>query len=210
MKNYGVNLFVFSSTCAVYGNPIEIPICEDHPKNPINPYGNTKLAVEMMVKDFEQSFGIKYAICRYFNACGADKDLEIGENHNPETHLIPLALKSITDKSTFAINAVDYSTQDGTCVRDFIHVSDLADAHLKALNYLETKKTSNEFNLGTGKGYSIKEILEEIEELTGQKIKTKINPRRAGDCAVLIANSDKAKKLLNFSNLGFEILNLLL
>jgi len=198
MKEFNVNKFIFSSTAAVYGNPIETPITEEHPKNPINPYGKSKLMVEEALETFSKDSDFNYVSLRYFNASGADLDGEIGENHNPETHLIPLILDVAGGRrDSISIFGDDYPTPDGTCIRDYIHVNDLASAHIKALEYLDNGE-SNVFNLGNGNGFSVKEVIESCENVTDKDIKSVVENRREGDPAILIAQSKKAEKTLNW------------
>ncbi|OGU54662.1 MAG: UDP-glucose 4-epimerase GalE [Ignavibacteria bacterium RBG_13_36_8] len=197
--NYGVKKFVFSSTCSVYGNPDKMPITEDAPLNPINPYAHTKITIENILNDFDKAFGLKFVSLRYFNAAGADFSGEIGESHNPETHLIPIILKTVLGKQEkVSVYGNDYNTSDGTCIRDYIHVNDLADAHLKALDYLEDAETSEFINLGTGEGNSVMEVLKLSEDIVGNSIKYEIIERRSGDPAVLVADNKKAKLLLDW------------
>ncbi|MEW5952049.1 MAG: UDP-glucose 4-epimerase GalE [Elusimicrobiota bacterium] len=199
MRESKVNNFIFSSTCATYGNPVEIPITEKHPQNPVNPYGRTKLMIEQVLKDYSAAYGIKYVNLRYFNAAGADPDAEIGEWHNPETHLIPLAIDAALGKrDSLTVFGTDYPTKDGTCVRDYIHVNDLAQAHCLALNYLLDGGESDSFNLGNGNGFSVKEIISVVEKVSGRKIKVIEGARREGDPAVLIGSSDKIKSKLDW------------
>lgn len=199
MKDHQVNNLVFSSSCAVYGSPETIPIAEDTPLNPINPYGRSKMMVEHILQDFSAAHDLQYVSCRYFNACGADPDLEIGEEHDPETHIIPIALMAAAgERDSFQIYGTDYPTEDGTCVRDYIHVQDLADAHLAALQYLEAGGQSDAFNLGTGQGYSVKQILAAVEKATERSLNTASQNRRHGDPPVLISDTQKAKAVLNF------------
>jgi len=194
-----VKHFIFSSSCAVYGMPQKTILHEDHPKNPINPYGKTKLAVENILEDFDRAYGLKYVSLRYFNASGADPDCEIGEWHEPETHLIPLTLDAALGKrDSIEIYGTDYPTPDGTCLRDYIHVTDLADAHILALEYLMKHNRSEIFNLGNEKGFSVKEVIERAREITGEKIKAVETPRRPGDPPVLVATSEKIKKVLSW------------
>jgi UDP-glucose 4-epimerase len=195
MLEYGVKKIVFSSTAAVYGEPTDWPIHEDFPHNPTNPYGESKLAFEKVLKWYEQAYGIRYATLRYFNAAGATE--RVGEDHDPETHLIPLVLQVAQGKRE-AINMFgdDYPTPDGTCVRDYIHVVDLADAHVRALSILDER--SGTFNLGNGKGFSVKEVIEAARKVTGHAIPAKVAPRRAGDPAVLVASSDRIQKELGW------------
>lgn len=196
---------VFSSTCATYGYPKNFPINEDNNQNPINPYGWSKFFVERFLKDFGKSYGLKSVIFRYFNAAGADPYGDLGEDHTPETHLIPLIFDVISGKKEFLeVFGNDYPTKDGTCIRDYIHVNDLADAHIKGLNFLFNKKNSLNgffpeiFNLGNGKGYSVKEVIEKTELVTGKKVNYKITRRRDGDPPILISSSDKASDILNW------------
>jgi UDP-arabinose 4-epimerase len=200
MKEAGVNRLVFSSTAAVYGNPKKLPIQENDELKPINPYGQTKLAVEKMLGDLGQSDDFKSISLRYFNACGASQTGEIGEDHQPETHLIPLAIRAAYDEGyTLILNGRDFETPDGTCIRDYVHVCDLADAHVKAFQYLDKMKEGYEvFNLGTNKGYSNKEIIAAVEDFLKVKVKVNIGPRRAGDPAVLVAANSKAKEILKW------------
>ncbi len=192
MKNCSIDKLIFSSTCATYGMPNQIPIDENHPQNPINPYGRTKLMIEWIMQDFASAYDLKFAALRYFNAAGADPNAEIGENHNPETHLIPLVLDvALGKKDCLEIYGTDYDTPDGTCIRDYIHVSDLAEAHLLALEYLKQGGTSNAFNLGNGNGFSVKEVITAAEKITGRRIPYLESERRPGDPAVLIGSSEK-------------------
>lgn len=194
-----VKFFVFSSTCATYGNPVEIPITENHPQNPINPYGRGKLIVEQVLKDYSDAYGLKYVSLRYFNAAGADPDCEIGEMHDPETHLIPLILDAASSKrEDIKIFGTDYDTPDGTCIRDYIHVTDLADAHILALEYLKNGGSSDFFNLGNGNGFSVKEVIETARKITGKEIKEVEVERRPGDPPILIGSSKKAMKILKW------------
>lgn len=195
-----IKKFVFSSTCSIYGNPLMIPISEKESSKPINPYANTKLMIETMLKDFDAAYGLKYIALRYFNAAGAHSSGEIGESHNPETHLIPLVLYTALQKrEKLFVYGNDYDTQDGTCIRDYIHVMDLADAHLKALEYLNSGNESTIINLGTGKGNSVLEIIKKSEEITKRKIPYEITSRREGDPAILVADNKKAKEVLGWS-----------
>lgn len=199
MLEENVKQFVFSSTCATYGNPVEIPITENHPQNPINPYGRGKLIVEQVLKDYSNAYGFKYASLRYFNAAGADPDGEVGELHDPETHLIPLILDVATGKrDDIKIFGTDYDTPDGTCIRDYIHVTDLADAHILALKYLQDGGESDVFNLGNGNGFSVKEVIETARKITGKNIRAVEDERRPGDPPILVGSSDKAKKVLKW------------
>lgn len=199
LKDKGVKEFVFSSTCSVYGNPENIPIPETEKTKPINPYAKTKLNIENILEDYDTAFGMKYAALRYFNAAGASDDGAIGESHNPEPHLIPLVLyTALGKKEKINIYGDDYDTPDGTCIRDYIHVNDLAEAHIKALDYIEQEKKSLIVNLGTGFGYSVKEIVETAKEITGMEIKSEITYRRPGDPGILIADNTKARNFLKW------------
>lgn len=199
MLEEDIKYFVFSSTCATYGNPQEIPITESHPQNPISPYGKGKYMVEQILEDYSKSYDLNYVSLRYFNAAGADPDAEIGELHQPETHLIPLILDAAMGRmENIQIFGTDYPTPDGTCIRDYIHVLDLADAHIKALKYLQNKNRSEVFNLGNGHGFSVKEVIETAVKVTGTQIPVKEVERRHGDPPVLVGSSQKAKKILNW------------
>jgi UDP-glucose 4-epimerase len=198
MMDCGVKKMVFSSTAAVYGEPNKVPIDEDSPLKPTNVYGRTKLTIENMLKDYDMAYGLKYVALRYFNAAGADDAADIGEDHDPETHLIPLVLKAAKgERDGIKVFGTDYDTHDGTCIRDYIHVNDLADAHILALEYLQQGQ-SDVFNLGNGKGFSVKEIVDAARRVTGKDIKAVEAERRAGDPAVLIASSDKIKSKLGW------------
>lgn len=199
MLEFDVKYFVFSSTCATYGNPLKIPITEDHPQNPINPYGRAKLMVENVLEDYSHAYGLKYVALRYFNAAGADVDGEIGELHDPETHLIPLILDAASgEREDIKIFGTDYNTPDGTCIRDYVHVTDLADAHIKALEYLKNGGKSDFFNLGNGNGFSVREVIETARKITGKKIKAVEDVRRPGDPPVLVGSSKKAREILKW------------
>lgn len=195
-----VKKIVFSSTAATYGEPKNIPILESDPTCPTNPYGETKLAMEKMFKWTSEAHGMNFVSLRYFNACGADESGNIGEAHNPESHLIPLILQVPNGKrSTISIYGTDYDTSDGTCIRDYIHVTDLASAHILALQYLLNGGKSDIFNLGNGVGYSVREVIEVARKVTGHTIPAIEAPRRAGDPARLVASSEKAKKILGWN-----------
>lgn len=199
MREYGCKYFVFSSTCATYGDPQYMPIDEKHPQAPINPYGQSKLMIEQILKDYASAYDFKYASLRYFNAAGADKSAEIGEDHDPETHLIPLVLDAAAGKrADIKVFGTDYPTRDGSAVRDYIHVTDLADAHVKALEYLINGGRPDAFNLANGSGFSVLEIIMAAEKITGKAIKTALTERRAGDPAELIGNASKAKEVLGW------------
>jgi UDP-glucose-4-epimerase GalE len=193
MAERSVPSFVFSSTCATYGEPIETPIAESHPQRPINSYGETKLAVERALPHFERAYGIHAVALRYFNAAGADPDGEIGEDHSPEIHLIPRAIDAATGGAGLQVFGNDYPTPDGTCLRDYIHVSDLADAHVRALEAVAGAGRSAAYNLGTGRPHSVLEIIAAVERVSGLKVPWTLGPRRAGDPAVLYAAPDKAR-----------------
>lgn len=200
MVKHGVDKIVFSSTAATYGEPEKVPIEEDDRTFPTNPYGESKLIMERMMKWVSRANGVRFVSLRYFNAAGAVEDGSIGEDHKCETHLIPLILQvPLGKRDHITVFGDDYPTPDGTCLRDYIHVIDLADAHILALNYLREGGESNIFNLGNGQGFSVKEMIVAAEKVTGQKIKTEIGSRRAGDPAQLIASSDKAKKILKWT-----------
>jgi UDP-glucose 4-epimerase len=193
-----VRKFIFSSTAAVYGTPEKSPITENSPRQPVNPYGATKLTLENALEAYGRAYSLRYVCFRYFNAAGADESGKIGENHDPETHLIPLILQAIQGKrAALEIFGDDYPTPDGTCIRDYIHVNDLAEAHVLGLEYL-SKGESGAMNLGTGKGYSVHEVVAAVEKVTGHKVPTHIGPRRAGDPAELVADPSLAEKLLNW------------
>ena len=199
MKAHGVDKMVFSSTAATYGEPEKQPIEEHDRTEPTNPYGATKLAIENMLKWCDRAYGIRYAALRYFNAAGSDTETGIGEDHDPESHLIPLVMKTaLGQRDHIGIFGEDYPTPDGTCVRDYIHVNDLAEAHLLALEYLAGGGSSDVFNLGSGDGYSVKEIIETARRVTGREIKATVEPRRAGDPSVLIASNKKAAEVLGW------------
>ena len=198
VRRHGIKRFVFSSTCATFGCPTAMPITEETPQHPINPYGHTKLAVEWALSEYSQAYGIGYAALRYFNAAGAAADGTIGEDHTPETHLIPLVILAAMGKRPhIEIFGTDYPTPDGTCIRDYIHVDDLADAHLLALEKL-TPGLELRYNLGIGHGYSVREVIRCVEEVTGKLVPVKEGPRRAGDPPILIASSAKIQKELGW------------
>ncbi|MEI6747395.1 MAG: UDP-glucose 4-epimerase GalE [Methylococcaceae bacterium] len=199
MREAGVSRLIFSSTAAVYGNPVYLPIDENHPKEPINPYGKSKWMVEQVLEDYDRAYGLKSVCLRYFNAAGADPEGQLGERHEPETHLIPLVLQAASGRrDAISVFGTDYDTPDGTCIRDYIHVSDLCDAHLLALNHLMANGDSARFNLGNGAGFSVKEVIDTAEKVTGKKINVDYQPRRAGDPARLIADSTKIREQLGW------------
>ena len=197
----GIRRLVFSSTAAIFGMPQTPCIAESHPTMPINPYGHTKLMVERMLADFDSAYGLKSVCLRYFNAAGADPLGRLGERHEPETHLIPLVLQAAAGRrSALTINGNDYPTPDGTCIRDYIHVTDLCEAHWLALRYLQDGKQSAQFNLGNGQGFSIREVVETVERVTSSKVPLVYGPRRAGDPPVLVADSTKARAVLGWQS----------
>lgn len=199
MRAHGVDIFIFSSTCATYGNPEYVPIDEKHPQNPINPYGASKLMLERVLADYSHAYDLKYAALRYFNASGCSLDGQIGEDHNPETHLIPLVLEAAAGtRDHITIFGTDYPTPDGSCIRDYIHVIDLARAHILAIDKLSEGADSFQCNLGTGIGVSVKELIATAEKVTGKNIPVVIGERRPGDPPELVAAPDKAKELLGW------------
>lgn len=199
MRDFDVKHIVFSSTAAVYGEPNHVPILEEDSTIPTNPYGETKLAMEKLMRWCEKAYGITWVALRYFNACGAHENKLIGELHDPETHLIPIVLQVAQGKrDTIRVFGDDYDSEDGTCIRDYIHVNDLADAHIKSLNYLYDKGRSDIFNLGNGTGYSVLEIIEAAKKITKKPIHVTMDVRRPGDPAKLVANSNKAKLILGW------------
>ncbi len=192
LLRHGRPPFVFSSSAAVYGSPTGVPIDEDHPTAPLNPYGWTKLMVERMLRDFESAYGLRWIALRYFNAAGADASAEIGEHHEPESHLLPRVLAAALDGRPITVYGTDYPTPDGTCIRDYIHVSDLARAHVLALEHLLEGRRSGTFNLGQGRGYSVMEVIRKAAEITGREIRVLAADRRPGDPPILIASNQKA------------------
>lgn len=199
MVKYGVKRIVFSSSAAVYGEPLYTPIDEKHQKSPLNAYGKTKAMTEEILDDYDRAYGLKSICLRYFNVAGADFDIRIGEWHEPETHLIPNILKSIFEEGkVFKIFGNDYDTADGTCIRDYVNVEDLAEAHRLAYQYLKENNKSDRFNLGTEQGNSVKEVFATVEAVTGKSISVKTEPRRDGDAAILLANAEKAKSVLGW------------
>ena len=199
MVEHEVEYFVFSSTAATYGEPEIVPITEEMPTSPTNPYGETKLMIEKMLHWTSEAHGIKYVALRYFNVAGARDSAEIGEDHDPETHLVPITLQvALKQRDHLTIFGDDYDTPDGTCIRDYVHVTDLIDAHILAMKYLQKGNDSNIFNLGSNDGFSVKEIVQATEKVTEKPIPTKIGQRRPGDPATLIASSNKAKSVLGW------------
>lgn len=199
LRDHGIKSIIFSSTCATYGTPEQIPLTEDHPQIPVNPYGSSKLMIEKMLQDFDAAHGVRFVSLRYFNAAGADPDGEIGEDHHPETHLIPLIMDAALGRSeNIKIFGTDYDTPDGTCIRDYIHVTDLAKAHVLALEYLKKNGKSDFFNLGNGSGFSVKEVIETAGRIIEKEIPAVNWDRRPGDTAILIGSSDKARQVLGW------------
>ncbi|MGM0219778.1 UDP-glucose 4-epimerase GalE [Enterococcus sp. AZ126] len=206
MEEFGVKYIVFSSTAATYGEPTEMPIVETMPTTPENPYGESKLMMEKMMKWCDQAYGMRYVALRYFNVAGAKLDATIGEDHDPETHLIPIILQTaLGQREYLGIYGEDYETPDGTCIRDYVYIEDLIAAHIAALKYLQKGNESNIFNLGSNTGYSVKEMLEAAREVTGKEIPAKVLPRRIGDPSKLVASSEKAKMILGWQPQTTEI-----
>jgi len=205
MLKYNIKKIIFSSSCATYGNPVYLPIDEKHPQNPINPYGASKLMIERILSDYNKAYKLEYVALRYFNAAGAYPDASIGESHRKETHLIPLILKTLTgEKDSICVFGTDYDTPDGTCIRDYIHVCDLAIAHRKSLELLFSDSGSKCINLGTGIGISVKEIISACEKVTGMKVPVTFSDRRQGDPPSLVASNEYAKNILDF-NFKYDI-----
>lgn len=197
---FEIEKFVFSSTCATYGIPKNLPITEFHPQNPINPYGASKLMIERMLKDYSSAYDLRSVSLRYFNAAGADPERQIGEDHNPETHLIPLVIRAAFNASNpIRIYGTDYPTEDGTAIRDYVHVSDLADAHVAALEYLIEGGDTTVLNLGTGRGYSVRQVIDAVEQVVGHSIPIIETARRSGDPAELVADPLQALRVLKWS-----------
>jgi UDP-glucose 4-epimerase len=200
MVHHQILRLIFSSTAAIFGNPTYTPIDENHPKNPINPYGRSKWMVEQILEDYDRAHGLKSIALRYFNAAGADPDGELGERHDPETHLIPLALQLASGRRPhFTIYGTDFDTPDGTCIRDFVHVQDLCHAHLLGLERLARRPQSNRFNLGTGTGFSVREVLETVQNVTGEKLDIHEGTRRPGDPPILVADNTRARRNLGWT-----------
>lgn len=199
MREAGCEELVFSSTCATYGVPVALPITEENPQVPINPYGRTKLHMEHMMEDYAHAYGLRYAALRYFNAAGAWPNGDLGEHHSPETHLIPLVLQvALGQRDEIAIFGDDYATPDGTCIRDYVHIVDLADAHLRALSQLQAGTKTLACNLGTGEGYSVREVIEAARRVTGHPIPARMAPRRPGDPPELVSGGSRALELLGW------------
>jgi UDP-glucose-4-epimerase GalE len=210
MLDVGCRDLVFSSTCATYGEPEQVPIPESHPQHPVNPYGETKLFLEKILHRYEEAFGLRSASLRYFNAAGADPAGRLGESHDPETHLIPLMVRAIMDPDyTLTVFGDDYPTADGTCIRDYIHVLDLGQAHLLAMEYLAREERSIRLNLGTGSGFSVRQMIDQLESIAGRPVKKRIGPRRPGDPPRLVARADQARELLGWSCRWSSIGNIL-
>ncbi len=209
MLEYNVKKFIFSSSCAVYGVPQKLPLDEAHPMAPINPYGKNKLAIEFVLQDYHTAYNLNYVSLRYFNAAGAHFEQGLGEQHTPETHVIPLLIRAAMQDKEFFIFGDNYPTHDGTCVRDYVHVLDIAQAHILAYNYLEKHGKSNSFNLGSQNGNTIKELIKQIEQICKKKIKTKYWPRREGDVPILVANSNKAQQELGWEAKLSDLENIL-
>lgn len=198
MRKRNINNFVFSSTAGVYGNPLKTPIPEGHPQNPTNPYGESKLMVEKILSWYSKIFGLNFVSLRYFNAAGAALDGSVGENHQPETHIIPNAINAAITNSEFVLYGEDYETKDGTCVRDYIHVLDLVEAHVLSLNKLQKESGAYTYNVGTGNGFSNKEVIDMVRKISGIDLKVKIGERRPGDAGILVADPAKINNELNF------------
>lgn len=196
---HGIRYFVFSSTAAVFGEPSYMPIDEEHPKLPINPYGATKLIGEQMLADYGRAYGLHSCAFRYFNAAGDDSDADIGESHTPETHLIPLVLRAAKEGRAMKVFGTDYDTRDGSCVRDYVHVEDLAEAHYLGLRYIMEHGKSERFNLGSSEGFTVLELIREAERVTGEKVPHELAERRPGDPATLVASNKKARELLGWT-----------
>ena len=199
MRAAGVDRIVFSSTCATYGHPERVPIGEDAPQHPVNPYGHSKQMIEQVLRDYGRAYGLRSVALRYFNAAGADPEGEIGEDHEPETHLIPLVLRAALDAGhPVTVHGTDYPTHDGTCVRDYIHVQDLADAHIRGLKQLQTQSGFSAFNLGNGRGHSVREVIDAARRVTGREVNCVEGPRRPGDPPALVADAGLAREVLGW------------
>ncbi len=210
MRRHGVKKFVFSSSCAIYGDPLHLPIEEEHPKNPVNPYGESKLFIESILRQYDRAYELRSVSLRYFNAAGASLDARLGESHDPESHLIPRVLRAARGEiEKIEIYGDDYPTRDGSCVRDYIHVQDLAIAHVAAYRWLDGASTSEYFNLGTGTGYSVREVVEQASRVTGQNIPSEVRSRRPGDPPELVADGQKAARLLGWKPQHSELKKIL-
>lgn len=207
---HGVKYFVFSSSASTFGEPKYLPMDETHPQQPINPYGMTKLIGEQMLKDYERAYGLRYCLFRYFCAAGASGDSVIGEAHNPETHLIPVMVKAARESRPFKVFGTDYPTRDGSCVRDFIHVLDLAQAHILGLKYIMENDCSADFNLGSSTGFTVLEMIQALEKVTGLTVPFETAERRGGDPAALVASNEKARRLLGWEPVHSGIEEILL
>ncbi|MFO1361038.1 MAG: UDP-glucose 4-epimerase GalE [Burkholderiales bacterium] len=206
MRRAGVRLLVFSSTCATYGTPERMPISEDTPQQPINPYGMSKLVVERVLRDYDAAYGLRSVSLRYFNAAGCDPDGEVGEDHDPETHLIPRVLMAAGGAlPAVEVFGTDYPTPDGTCLRDYVHVADLADGHVRALDYLQRGGATTAINLGTGRAFSVREVIAAAERVSGRRVPVREGPRRPGDPPVLVADATRARAVLGFAPRFTEI-----
>jgi UDP-glucose-4-epimerase GalE len=205
LVKFGPIPVIFSSSCVTYGIPLRLPIAEDHPQNPINPYGQSKRVVENMLEDLGRAHGLPWVSLRYFNAAGCDPEGDVGEVHDPETHLIPLVLRAARDGSAVRILGTDYDTPDGTCIRDYVHVNDIADAHLRALDYLMAGGESRAFNLANARGHSVRDVVATAERVTGKSIATENAPRRPGDPPILIGSADRARTLLGWKPVRSEL-----
>ena len=206
MREAGCSRIIFSSTAATYGEPQEIPMPETHQQLPLNPYGWSKLIVERMLHDYADAYGVRYAALRYFNAAGADPEGEVGERHDPETHVIPLAIRgALSDDYSFTMFGDDFPTRDGTCVRDYVHVADLAEAHRLAADHLASGGEGGAFNLGTGAGTTVKEIADAVEAVSGRPLRRVVGPRRAGDPPALVASNAKAREVLGWAPIRSDI-----
>lgn len=206
----GIKKIVFSSSCATYGIPENVPIREDEKQQPVNPYGWTKLMFEQIMKDYDKAYGLKFISLRYFNAAGADADGSIGEMHDPETHVIPILLQNASGvRKRFSVFGTDYDTHDGSCIRDYIHVSDLADAHIRAIEYLFEKEESDFFNLGTGEGITVLELIDAVKRITGREFNVFLEGRRPGDPDALVADNSKAKAVLGWDPVHSSIDNII-
>jgi UDP-glucose-4-epimerase GalE len=209
MRNHQVNYFIFSSSCAVYGTPQKLPLTEDHPKSPISPYGASKLMIEQILHDYAHAYDMRFVALRYFNAAGALPEYNLGEYHEPETHVIPLLLRAAMNNISFNVFGTDHATPDGTCIRDYVHVLDIADAHIKALAYLQAENLSDCFNLGTGKGFSVQELITATEELIHTKLAVNYTEKRPGDPALLVADPSKAYTTLGWQPKHSSLKNIL-
>lgn len=205
MRIAQINKIIFASSCAVYGIPHQLPLREDHPHASISPYGQTKAMIEQMLRDADQAYGIRSVCLRFFNAAGAYPEMQLGERHEPETHLIPLLLRAAQNQTPFSIFGTNHNTPDGTCVRDFVHVRDIAQAHLLALHYLTAGNASDAFNLGTGHGYSVKQVIAAVEKICQRTIPVMHQSARAGDPAILVADPAKARTILGWQPAFSEI-----